>query len=262
MDRRNLGLGLAGAVDRSVVRRVAALAETKGFATFWLNDTPEGDSLAGLAEAARATTSIRLGTGVIPLDRQDAAAILRRVADLQLPESRLTIGVGSGSAMDARSLVTEQVELLKRQSQAQIYLGALGPRMRALAVDIADGILLNMLPVHGAEQAVADMQRTARERGREPIKTALYVRVSLGSAARARLEDEAARYERFPSYAANFARLGARAIDTAVIGASAADIQRGLAPYRRAVDETVVRAITAHDTVEEYEALVNAVTSE
>ncbi len=262
MDGRNLGLGLAGAVDRSVIRSVAAMAEANGFATFWLNDTPEGDSLAGLAEAAKATSSIRLGTGVIPVDRQNATEILRRISALRLSESRLTLGIGSGRAKDARSLVTAQVELLRRQSEAQIYLGALGPKMRSLAVEVADGVLLNMLPVHGAEQAVADMQRTAQERGRQPIKTALYVRVSLGSAARERLEQEAVRYESFPSYAANFARLRTRAVETAVIGTNAGDIQLGLSPYHRVVDETVVRAITAHDTVEEYEALMNAVTSD
>lgn len=261
MDTRKLGFGLAGAVDRSVIRRVAVAAELAGFATFWLNDTPDGDSLAGLAEAAQVTSSIRLATGVIPLDRQDATVVLRRRKELDLPEARLVLGVGSGRANQALSRVSTQIALLKAETRAQVFVGALGPRMRALSVDIADGLLLNMLPVHGAIQARAEMWDVASRHGRDPIEIALYVRVSLGWSARERLEQEAHRYERIPSYAANFARLGVRAADTAVIGDTPEQIREGLQKYTGLVDETVVRAITSNDGVEEYQALIDAIGS-
>jgi alkanesulfonate monooxygenase SsuD/methylene tetrahydromethanopterin reductase-like flavin-dependent oxidoreductase (luciferase family) len=261
MDTRNLGFGIAGAVDRSVIRRVAVAAELAGIATFWLNDTPDGDSLAGLAEAAQVTSSIRLATGVIPLDRQDATVILRRCEELELPEDRLVLGVGSGRATQALSLVSVQVESLKARSGAQVFIGALGPRMRALAADIADGLLLNMLPVRGAQQARAEMRQVASKLGRDAIEIALYVRVSLGSGARERLELEAQRYEQIPSYAANFARLGVRAAETAVIGDTSEKIREGLQTYTGAVDETVVRAITSNDGVDEYLTLIDAITS-
>lgn len=261
VDVAKLGFGIAGAVDRSVIRRVAAAVEAAGFASFWLNDTPEGDALAGLAEAAQVTSAIRLATGVIPLDRQDAAVILQRRAALDLPEARLTIGVGSGRAAHPLELVSTQVKLLKGRTDARVYVGALGPKMRALAVGIADGLLLNMLSVSGAYQAVTEMRDVAAKRGSREIDVALYVRVSLGPDARHRLEQEARRYEQFPSYAANFARLGIRAVDTAVIASEPADIGKGLSKYVSAVDETVVRAITANDTFEEYQALIDAVVS-
>lgn len=262
MDPRKLGFGIAGAVDHSTIRRVASAAEAAGFATFWLNDTPDGDSLRGLAEAAEATTSIRLATGVIPLDRQDAHAILRRCTELNLPASRLLIGVGSGRASPALSLVSSEVARLKDGTAARVFVGALGPRMRALAVEVADGLLLNMLPVGSARQAHADMKATAESGGRSAIDVALYVRVSLGAAGRARLEQEALRYERIPSYAANFARLGVRATDTAVIGDESQDLPRGLEPYVNVLDETVVRAITGNDRFEEYQALIEAIAND
>jgi len=262
VDVGKMGFGIAGAVERAVIRRVAAAVEAAGFGTFWLNDTPAGDALAGLAEAAKVTSSIRLATGVIPLDRQDAAAVLRRVNELRLPESRLILGVGSGRAAHALSFVSTQVEELKRGTNAQLYVGALGPKMRDLAVRSADGLLLNMLPVRGAVQAMAEMRAVAAERQRKEIHVALYVRVSLGPEARSRLEDEAQRYEQFPSYAANFARLGVRAVETAVVASSAEDVRRGLSAYSGVVDEVVVRAITANDTAEEYQALIDAVISE
>jgi len=259
MDARKLGFGIAGAVEHSTIRQVASAAEAAGFATFWLNDTPDGDSLRGLVEAADVTTSIRLATGVIPLDRQDARAILRRCEELELPASRLLIGVGSGRANPALSVVSTEVARLKQGTAARVFVGALGPRMRALAVDVADGLLLNMLPVGGARQAQADMRATAESRGRAAIEVALYVRVSLGTAGRARLEQEALRYEQISSYAANFARLGVRATDTAVIGDVPEGIPRGLGPYVDELDEAVIRAITANDRFEEYQSLIEAI---
>jgi hypothetical protein len=166
--------------------------------------------------------------------------------------------VGSGRAKNALDLVSTQVGQLKERTGARIYVGALGPRMRERAMGIADGLLLNMLPVHGAVQAVTEMRGAAANRSLPAIDVALYVRVSLGPAAQSRLEQEALRYEQFPSYASNFARLGVRAVDTAVAGMTAAEIGHGLSQYLSVVDETVVRAITANDTVEEYQLLIDA----
>ncbi len=260
MNVERLGFGVAGALDLSVVRLLAAAVEAAGFRTFWVNDTEEGDSLAALAAAADVTTTVGLATGVIPLDRQNATTILARVAELHLPEDRLTLGVGSGRAANALDLIENEVRQLKAQSRASVVVGALGPKMRALATTTSDGLLFNMLTVDGARTAVEEMHIVARHQDRAPVRTALYVRTSVGEAAERRLVLEAERYERFPNYAANFARLGARAVDTAVVAASAADVPKGLAPYLDIVDETVVRAITANDGTEEYQVLIDAVT--
>ncbi|WP_284298950.1 LLM class flavin-dependent oxidoreductase [Homoserinibacter gongjuensis] len=61
-----LSLGLAGSVPAEVVRQAARAAEQAGLHALWLNDTPAGDALAGLAAAAEVTTTLRLATGVIP----------------------------------------------------------------------------------------------------------------------------------------------------------------------------------------------------
>ena len=62
--------------------------------SFWVNDTPGADSLERLAAAACVTSRIRLGTGVIPLDRRPAGEIIARVRELALPTERLILGVG------------------------------------------------------------------------------------------------------------------------------------------------------------------------
>ena len=82
------GFGVVGALPHEIVRVIAPAAERAGYATFWVNDTPTGDGLAALRVAADATDAIRLGVGVIPLDRQPAARIADRVAELGLPTER------------------------------------------------------------------------------------------------------------------------------------------------------------------------------
>ena len=61
-----------------------------------------------------------------------------------------------------------------------------------------------------------------------------------------------------PAYAANFARMGLKPVETAIAAESPDAIRRGLAKWQGVVDEVVIRAITAKDTVEEHVALVRA----
>lgn len=88
---------------------------------------------------------------------------------------------------------------------------------------------------------------------------ALYIRCALGEDALPKLEKEAARYDAIPSYAANFRRLGISAIDSAVHAKDDEGIRAGLEPFLSIVDEPVVRAITATDSIDDYLALVDAV---
>ena len=131
-------------------------------------------------------------------------------------------------------------------------VGALGPKMRTLAAEKSDGVLLNWLtPATAREQAIEAHSQSVN------AHVALYVRSAFDPAARDRLHEETARYASYPTYAANFAREGARAEDTVWDGTDAADAAGAggaglLADYRSAVDEVVLRAITPHDEFEDY----------
>lgn len=237
-----LSLGLAGALDPAVVRELAPRLEAAGFDTLWVNDTPGGDSLELLAVAAEVTSTIRLGSGVIALDRRPAASILADVARLALPEDRLRIGIGSGRMRaGALALVAESVAELRAGSTAEVVVGALGPRMRALADD-SDGVLLNWL--------TPDAARAARGR----TAAILYTRTIVEAAAESRLREEAARYATSPAYAANFARLGIEAMDTTLHLGERPD---ELSDYLAAVDELVLRAITPDDSLEAFLRIVD-----
>lgn len=241
--------GIPGATPLDVVRGLAPLVERAGYRALWINDTPQGDSLAALATAAEVTSTLGLASGVIPLDRRPAAEIARRVRDLGLPLDRLRIGVGSGGARRALALVASEVASL-RDLGVPVLVGALGPRMRELAATQADGILFNWLPP--AEAAAATRELHAAAGGRR-VEGVLYARTIADAEVAPVLEREAARYVGVPSYAANFARLGIDPVQTAI------DLSRpGAAEEYGAVDELVLRAVTPTGSLDELVRLVEA----
>ena len=252
------GFGVAGALDRMMVRRLAEEAERLGYDAFWANDTPDGDGLAALAEAAAVTTRIRLGVGVIPLDRQPPGRIADRVDELVLPVDRLTLGVGSGGAAQPLGLVRASVTELRRRTGATVVVGALGPKMCALAGSVADGALLNWLTPDFAVLSAQAVRHAASEAGRSAPLIAAYVRTALGGRASERLRSEADRYASYPSYAAHFTRMDAAPMETGVIGESPAQLQQGLAAFEAAVDEVVVRAVVGDERLDDYLALLEA----
>jgi alkanesulfonate monooxygenase SsuD/methylene tetrahydromethanopterin reductase-like flavin-dependent oxidoreductase (luciferase family) len=236
-----LSIGLPGTTDAAILRELAPRLERLGFDALWLNDVPGGDSLAGLRAVAEVTERLGLATGVIPLDRRPVEKL-----DLGgLPAERTTIGIGSGGAQHPLAVVTHGIAELRARTDAAIAVGALGPRMRRLAAEQADAVVLNWLTPYAAAHAVDDLHRDAGERV-GAVRSVLYVRTIVDGAARAALQREADRYGSYGTYAANFARLGVSPID--------ATIDRGstLAAFD-VVDEVVLRAITVGGTLVELE---------
>jgi alkanesulfonate monooxygenase SsuD/methylene tetrahydromethanopterin reductase-like flavin-dependent oxidoreductase (luciferase family) len=241
-----VSIGLRGDVDRATLTAIAPRIEAAGFHGLWLNDNHRGESLDGLAAVAAVTTRLRLGTGVIALDGLAADGILTRLGDL--PVDRLTIGVGSGGTSGALARVEGAVATLKSGTTAPVVVGALGPRMRRLAAERADGVLLNWLTPTAAAIATADLRRDA---GGRTVRSILYARTIASQVDAAALDTECARYTAIPTYAANFERLGIRAIDTTI------RTPDDLAAFRPTADEIVLRAITTGGSVPELERLVD-----
>jgi alkanesulfonate monooxygenase SsuD/methylene tetrahydromethanopterin reductase-like flavin-dependent oxidoreductase (luciferase family) len=257
-DLPNRGFGIAGATPPDLVRLLARDAEGRGYHSFWVNDTPQGDGLAALAAAAPATDRIRLGVGVIPLDRQPPARIAARIAELALPTHRLTVGIGSGGSPGGLARVRAGLLDLRQLTDAAVAVGALGPRMCALAGELADAVLLNWLTPPYVRQSVQVVQEAAAAAGRPQPLILGYVRTALGPPAIDRLEAEGQRYAGIPAYAAHFERMNATPLATAVTGTTPTEIRRGLAPFDDLLDETIVRAITAAETPAAYRELLTA----
>lgn len=253
----DVSIGVPGALGPEAVRLLAPRVEAAGFAGIWLNDSPQGDSLAGLAAAAEVTTHLRLASGVIPVDRRPGRAIVEDVRRTGVPEARLTLGIGSGQLRTgAVEAVAEAVTVLRQASRAAVVVGALGPRMRRLGAEQADGVLLSWLTSAVAAEQAAELRVVGMDAQGEMPRIALYARTIVDEAARPVLEREAAQYGTYPAYAANFARLGIGPTDT-TLPPEGAGLAAGAAPYRAAVDELVLRAITPTGSLDDLLAFVD-----
>jgi alkanesulfonate monooxygenase SsuD/methylene tetrahydromethanopterin reductase-like flavin-dependent oxidoreductase (luciferase family) len=247
-----ISLGIAGAAGPELARELAPRLEAAGLHALWVNDTPGADALAVLAAAAEVTSTLVLATGVIPVDRRAAAEIARDVAAAGLPLDRLVLGIGAGrmrhGALDAVGAAVDELhaELGSADGSggAAVMAGALGPRMRRLAFEHADGALLSWLSPATAPEAADGRTASA--------PAVLYARTIADPAARGALEEEAARYAGMGAYAAHFARTGDDPLATTLDLAARPD---GLAALAGTVDELVLRAITPTGSVDEMLAI-------
>src|SRR5688572_5595109 len=153
------GFGIAAATLSSLIAPLAAAAEANGYDTFWVNDTPGSDGFEGLRLAAEVTNTIRLGVGVVPIDRRPPDTILHAIEGNKLPKSRLIVGVGAGSELyGSLDSVRAAVELIRQEAGVKVAVGALGPKMVALSAEVADAVLLNWLTPRQAKLSAQDVR--------------------------------------------------------------------------------------------------------
>ena len=256
--QRRRGFGIEGALAHDVVRGVAPAAEAAGYHTVWVNDEAHGDGLAALRQAAAVTTTLRLGVGVIPLDRQGPQRIAVRIKELALPVERLTLGVGSGRPAGGLERVRDGVAALRDATDATLVVAAIGPRMLSLAGEIADGVLLDWPAPTYVESAAEIVARGAAEASRPRPWIGGYVFTAVGNPGIVKLREEAEQYAAIPSYAAHFARMGVGPMGTVAYAEDAATLAESLAPFDAVLDEMVVRAVVAEETTPAYLAVLTA----
>ncbi|MCA9861199.1 MAG: LLM class flavin-dependent oxidoreductase [Thermomicrobiales bacterium] len=249
------GFGIAAATLSSLIAPLATAAEATGYSTFWVNDTPGSDGFEALRLAAEATTSIRLGVGVIPIDRRPASEIVQAIGQKGLPVDRLLVGVGAGGELyGSLDNVRSAVQTIREQSGAPVAIGALGPKMVSLAAREADAVLLNWLTPRQARLSARDVR--AEQGEGHHCEVIAYVRVALPGGFE-QLSGEGDRYASFPAYARHFARMQAQPLDTSAYGTKA-EIQNGLAAFDREVDETVVRAVAEREALDAYMGILTS----
>jgi alkanesulfonate monooxygenase SsuD/methylene tetrahydromethanopterin reductase-like flavin-dependent oxidoreductase (luciferase family) len=252
------GFAVFAGERREVIHAAAREAEAQGFSSFWVNHPGPTDGLAVLALAAGVTRRIPLGIGVIPLHTRGPASIVEGVRAGGIGADRLLLGMGSPNPGAVGRVRAGVAELRGQLPGVRLVVAALGPRMCRLAGEVADGVLFNWLTPEHARRSSEWVSEGAAAAGRLRPTLFAYVRVALGAAAGNRLAEEGDRYAQIPAYADHFARMGVKPIDTAIAAASPAAIGAGLAAWHGAVDEVVLRGITATDTVDETLALVRA----
>lgn len=248
VNRGTRGFGLAGETPLPAILAAARAAEPAGYDTFWLSQPATGSTLATLQRVAEVTEAIRLGVGAIPLTSTSPEEIARTIETLGRPRARLRLGIGSGVGPGSLARLREGAQELRQRCDVEIVVAPLGPRMCALAGEVADTVLLNWLTPEYAVESRQWVRSGATAANRPEPLMATYVRCIVDPVAETRLRAECDRYGSFPHYAKHFARQGVSPIETTIRARSRDELQTQLARYDQVLDHVVVRAIAAHDT--------------
>ena len=192
--------------DLAMCRRVAERVESLGYDSVWIADTGAGpDAFVVGAAVATCTEKLRIGTAVVPVYTRTPSVMAACTGSLaQLAPGRVVLGIGASSEtiVDAwggvpydRPLarMRESVMLLRQMLAGErvtfagrtlrtkgfrlvsppprpvpIYLAALMPPMLELAGEIADGVILNFMPVEAVPRMLEFVRRAAVRAGRDP----------------------------------------------------------------------------------------------
>jgi alkanesulfonate monooxygenase SsuD/methylene tetrahydromethanopterin reductase-like flavin-dependent oxidoreductase (luciferase family) len=215
------------------VAAIAREGEALGYDAVLLPEiTGTRDALATLAALAVETTTIRLGTGVIPMGSRTSDLAAMAAATVQERSSgRLVLGVGTGGsfpgALDGlRTYVAELREHLSASplplaAPVPVWIAALGPRAVRLAGEIADGVILNWCTPDRVAEARDAIRTSAQASGRDPeaVTISVYIRASFSDHADEALHVAAAEYVAYPSYARQFEAMGVEPTADAVVEA-------------------------------------------
>jgi probable F420-dependent oxidoreductase len=254
--RGPLGVSLRDiGVSAEVLTGWADTAEAGGYSGIWVPDVGGHDALTMLAGFAARTRRVLLGSGVVPVFSRAPAVIAQIAASLDdLAGGRFVLGLGAGARWPAERFFAtswsdpfarleatvaavraaaagKEVDVAWEGGESRgfrlgfpparpsppVVLAALNPRMLAFAGRIADGVLLNWLPLSGAADAVAQVRHAATEAGRDPaeVVVACYVRACLGDLAELAgdLRPQVLPYLELSAYAAMLRRAGIADVD-------------------------------------------------
>jgi len=193
----------------------AAWAEDNGFDSLWIPDgLGRMDAFTMAAGIAPQTRDIRLCLGIVPVFTRPAAVIATSAMTMtHLAPGRFVLGLGASSHTMVESWygtpftkpltrVRETTELVRMvlagertnftgktiqshnfrlgmapQSQVPIHLAALRPKMLELAGEIADGVILNLVPLELLPRMLEHIDTGAKRSGRrvEDLEIAVYL---------------------------------------------------------------------------------------
>jgi probable F420-dependent oxidoreductase len=215
----HVGIGISEDLPVAVQQQLAVDVEGAGFHSLWTNEASGRDALLLCQAWASATTTLRVGVGVVPLWTRSPAQLAMACATLQEASGgRFVLGLGvshpatmgpwHGAEVRAPRTAAGEALTILRQLEAgetsdvdgQVLrsqhfrlritprppatprlLAAMGPRMLELAGTDADGTLLNWSCADEVARAGARVREAAAGAGRDPeqVEVATYVRVAV-----------------------------------------------------------------------------------
>ena len=191
----------------SLIREAAETAEQLGYDTFWVTEGFGAEAPTIIAALAEHTSTLKMGTAILPIYTRTASLLARLVFSMdQIMEGRFILGLGAGHGphlwrddavvLEKPFARTRDYVHIIRESMAKghvsyegrvasapnlrfpnnpvpkrpipIYLAALGPKMAALAGEIADGVLFNAGTPDYLTEAISGLKDAARRAGRDP----------------------------------------------------------------------------------------------
>jgi len=267
----------------SEVATFAREAEELGYGSAWVAEVAGNDGFALGCAAATATSRMRIGTAVVPLNTRGPAMLAMAAATLDgVSGGRGVCGIGVSSeaivsgwndqgsdrplrraretievlrAIFAGEKVTYEGETVRVRGYRMtppplrpmpIYLGALNRGMLRLAGELADGVVLNMLGEDFVPTALAEVHAGARLAGRDPadIEVVLRAHTYVG-------DDPAAARDGFArGFAAYVVARGYRdffawqGYGECVAGVDAAFAARDREAARRAISDEMLHSMT------------------
>jgi probable F420-dependent oxidoreductase len=215
----DVGIGISEDLPVATQQQLAVDVEGAGFASLWTNEASGRDALLVCQAWAAATTTLRVGVGVVPLWTRSPAQLAMACATLQEASGgRFVLGLGVSHAAtmgpwhgaEVRRPLTAARETLaildqleagersdvdgevQRSTRFRLHitprppattrlLAAMGPRMLELAGTDADGTLLNWSCADEVARAGERVRRARAGTGRDPdeVEVATYVRVAV-----------------------------------------------------------------------------------
>jgi F420-dependent oxidoreductase-like protein len=244
--RERVGLVIYGSDAAAAVRHIVA-AEAAGVHQVWMTQgTPTPDTLTLFAAAAVQTTTVRLGTAIVPTYPRHPLALAQQALTLgDLAPGRLRLGVGPSHRPTIEGIyglpmqsplehLREYVAVLRaalwdgqvdeqgrfytvkstlpRAPQTPILISALREGAFRVAGEISDGALSWMCPVPFLlEKALPALRAGAAGSGRQPPPLVAHIPVALNpdrSAALTAARQQIGRYARIQFYANMLADAG------------------------------------------------------
>lgn len=233
IDLGPIGAVLSPAEDGFV--DTAVELERLGFSTIWLTGGPLSE-LSQIADVVRATSTARIATGIIPVDRFPSEDVAALYIDLEREHpGRFVVGLGGAHGPDPLTTLNAYLDRLDAVPQDRRLMAALGPRMIELARARSSGAFpVLVTPAYtarvraalGTDSTLAVEQLVVVEA--DPERARQIARGPLGFLGQV------------PAYQASFRRMGFGDGDTATLGDDLVDAVvawGGVGPIASRVDE-------------------------
>jgi len=200
----------SGDLPSAALAALAQRAEALGYHALWVPESWGRDAFTLLARVAAATSTLRLGTGVVNVFSRSPALIAQSAASLdEISGGRFILGLGTSGPRVIEGWhgvpydrpigrLRQTIEVVRRilrrdkldgfkllfhpvRVTIPIYLAALGPASLRLTGSLADGWLPVFVPLDRLDLLLEDLRAGEAERDPAlgPLQKALYVDVGV-----------------------------------------------------------------------------------